>query len=762
MNAIEVRPSLHGRRRLPLRSVLLAAALAYAFSPTAVAQDASGESDETAELTALDVVTVTAQRRVEEAQDVPIAISTVSGEKLDVIVSGGDDLRVLSGRLPSLVIESSFGRAFPRFYVRGLGNIDFDLNASQPVSLIYDEVVQENPILKGFPIFDLERVEMLRGPQGTLFGRNTPAGVVKFESRRPTRDMEGYAQFNYGSFGNTRVEAAFGGPINDVLTARLSGVGLHRDDWVDNDFSGESNALGGYDEFAVRFQLQFDNGGPFNALFNVHGRDLDGTARLFRANLLAPGTNQIAAGFDRDRIAIDGGNEQRLSSHGGSARLSWDLGRVTLHSVTGYEAVDAFSRGDIDGGFGAVYAPPYGPGFIPFTAESADGMPDHSQLSQEFRIESNDWGALDWQAGLFWFDEHLEIDSFNYDTLAPGRPSNGYARQEQDNAAWAAFASLEYDVTDDVILRAGVRYTEDSKDFVAERLVSPFGAPPTGLIAVNTDDNDVSWDLSATWALDENTNLYGRVARGFRAPSIQGRLLFGDIVSVADSETVLSWELGYKTEFWNRRARANIAIYRYTADNQQLTAVGGATNFNTLINADKSVGQGIELDFEALLGDNLLVTLGGSYNDTEIRDDTLAVAPCGGGCTVLDPIVTVGGVPLALINGNPLPNAAKWIGSLTARYGIPMENGEFYVYTDWAYRGEVSFMLYESAEFIGDPLLEGGLRLGYSWGDGRYDLALFGRNILDETDVVGGIDFNNLTGFVNEPRLFGIEFKAGF
>ena len=549
MNAAEVRSSMGGQCRGSVRRALLATALAFALSGAAWAQDATdatsaSDAPDPAALTALKVVTVTAQRRVEEAQDVPIAISTLSEEKLDVLVSGDDDLRLLSGRLPSLVIESSFGRAFPRFYVRGLGNIDFDLNASQPVSLIYDEVVQENPILKGFPVFDLERVEMLRGPQGTLFGRNTPAGVVKFESRRPTRELEGYARFNYGSLGNTRVEAAFGGAINDVLTARLSGIALHRDDWVDNDFSGEDDALGGYDEFALRFQLQFDNRGPFNALFNVHGRDLDGTARLFRANLLTPGANRIVAGFDRDHIAIDGDNEQRLSSHGGSARLSWDLGRVTLHSITGYEAVDAFSRGDIDGGFGAVYAPPYGPGFIPFTAESADGMPDHSQFSQEFRIESNAWGALDWQAGLFWFDEHLEIDSFNYDTLAPGRPSNGYARQEQDNQAWAAFASLEYAVSDHLVLRGGVRYTEDSKDFVAERLLSPFGAPPTGLVAVNTDDNDLSWDLSATWALDEDSNVYARVARGFRAPSIQGRLLFGDVVSVADSETVLSWELG--------------------------------------------------------------------------------------------------------------------------------------------------------------------------------------------------------------------------
>ena len=110
---------------------------------------------------------------------------TLSGEKLDVLNSGGNDVRFLSGRVPSLNIESSFGRAFPRFYIRGLGNTDFDLNASQPVSLVYDDVVQENPILKGFPVFDLERVEVLRGPQGTLFGRNTPAGVVKFESVTP-------------------------------------------------------------------------------------------------------------------------------------------------------------------------------------------------------------------------------------------------------------------------------------------------------------------------------------------------------------------------------------------------------------------------------------------------------------------------------------------------------------------------------------------------------------------------------------------------
>jgi iron complex outermembrane receptor protein len=752
---------------LPLsrrRFGVLALSIALALPLAATAQPSPDE--EGSEPASLDAITVTAQRRVEDAQDVPIAITTVADEKLDILGSGGEDIRFLSGRLPSLLIESSFGRAFPRFYIRGLGNTDFDLNASQPVSLVYDEVVQENPILKGFPVFDLEQIEMLRGPQGTLFGRNTPAGLIKFESRKPEQERSGYAQVGIGNYGSVNFEGAVGGGLTPTVSARIAGMAQHRDDWVDNSFSGEDDALEGYDEYAARLQLLYDGGDDFSALFNLHARSLEGTARLFRANILAPGTNQLVEGFDRDTISIDGQNSQDLDSFGTSARLRWDLGRVTLHSVSGYESVDTLSRGDIDGGFGAVFAPPSGPGFIPFTAESADGLPDHSQFTQEFRLESNDWGAFDWQAGVFWFDEELTIDSFNYDTLAPGRPQNGYAQQEQENRAWAVFGSIEYDIAEDFILRAGVRYTSDEKDFVAERFQSPLsflGVGPIGPIFANTDDSDVSWDVSGTWEMSEDTNAFVRVARGFRAPSIQGRLLFGDVVSVADSETVLSYEAGIKADLFDRRARASFTVFHYTVDDQQLTAVGGATNFNTLINAKESNGQGFEVDFESYLTDNLLVTVGASYNDTEIDDATLAVAPCGGGCTVLDPTITVGGVRLALIDGNALPNAPKWIANLTARYGIPVGNdGEFFVYTDWAYRDKVSFFLYESAEFTGDPLLEGGLRVGYNWDYGRYEIAAFGRNILDETEAVGGIDFNNLTGFVNEPRIVGLEFKAEF
>ena len=232
-------------------------------------------------------------------------------------------------------------------------------------------------------------------------------------------------------------------------------------------------------------------------------------------------------------------------------------------------------------------------------------------------------------------------------------------------------------------------------------------------------------------------------------------------MSVADSETSLSYEIGIKADLFDRRARLGFAIFDYTVDDLQLTAVGGAANFNTLINADQAHGQGFELDLEALLTDRLSITLGTSYNDTEIDDAGLGIQACGGGCTVLDPVGTVAGT--VSIDGNRLPQAPEWVGNLTARYGIPMgEGAEWFIFTDWAYRDEVNFFLYESAEFHGDALLEGGLRVGYNWDYGNREIALFGRNITDAEELVGGIDFNNLTGFVNEPRLWGVEFTARF
>ncbi|HWS41046.1 MAG TPA: TonB-dependent receptor, partial [Arenimonas sp.] len=705
---------------------LTVAIAAAVFAPTLFAQEAA----KTDSAGVLDTIQVTADRRSENIQDVPMSISTVSGEQLQAIRSGGEDVRVLSARIPSLYIESSFGRTFPRFYIRGLGNSDFDLNASQPVSLILDDVVQENPMLKGFPMFDIEQVEVFRGPQGTMFGRNTPAGVVKFSSVKPSDEVSGYGVISLGSNETVNLEGAIGGKLGDGWSARLSALSQHRGDFVDNTYTGEKDALEGYDDRAIRGQLMYTSD-KFNALFNVHGRDLEGTARLFRANMIELGTNNPVAGFDRDKVSIDGVNEQNLSQFGASANLRWNFDQLSLISITGYESVDSFSRGDIDGGYGAVFLPSSGPGFIPFAAESADGLPTHSQFTQEFRLESNLDGKFEWQSGLYYFYEDIAIESFNYDTLFT-QQQNGYATQTQENIAWAIYASGEYDLTEAFKMRAGLRYTQDSKDFVAKRLQAPPFTPPTlGQVTEETDESHTSWDISGIYTVNENVNLYARVAEGFRAPAIQGRLLFiptpnlQDAVSVADTETTISYEMGLKSEFWDKRVRLGFNVYYFETEDQQLTAVGGTNNYASLINAEEVVGKGFELDLQAYLTDNLLLTLGASYNDTEINDPNREVKICGGGCTVLDPVGTL--PDQVYIDGNPLPNAPKNIYNVTLRYGVPVGEGEFYAYTDWAYRSEVNFFLYDSVEFRGSSLLEGGLRVGYNWNNGNYEVAAYGR-----------------------------------
>ena len=234
----------------------------------------------------LDVVIVTAQRRAENIKDVPMAITTLSGDRLEAVTAGGQDIRFLASRSPSLNVESDYGRSFPRFYIRGQGNTDFDLNASQPVGLVVDDIVQESPMLKGFPVFDVEQVEVLRGPQGTLFGRNSPAGVIKFDSVRPVFKTEGYLTAGFGNYGAFNIEGAYNLPLGDTVAARVSLQTQNRDNRVHNPRPTGTRDFEDYSDNAGRIQVLVQPNKQFSALFNFHARDLDNNATLFRANII--------------------------------------------------------------------------------------------------------------------------------------------------------------------------------------------------------------------------------------------------------------------------------------------------------------------------------------------------------------------------------------------------------------------------------------------------------------------------------------------
>ncbi|WP_088328322.1 TonB-dependent receptor [Lacimicrobium sp. SS2-24] len=710
---------------------------------------------ETKEAKVLEQITVTAQKRTQSIQEVPISIATLSGEKFENMFSAGEDILALATRVPGLYAESSNGRVAPRFYIRGLGNSDFDLAASQPVSIIMDEVVMENVILKSFPLFDVERVEVIRGPQGTLFGRNTTAGIIKFDTVKPSQDFDAVLETALGTLGTLNVEAAMGNGITDELSYRLSVMSQNREDFIENSFTGDKNAMGGFHENAARLQLLYEMD-DFSALLNLHTRDLNGTSSIFRANGVSTGSNDLNANYDRDKVYYNQGDDnfQRYNADGASLKLDKRFDGFTVTSITAYEKANGTGKGDIDGGVAGD-----GPGFIPFDAVTEDRLQDLRQFTQEVRFASDGTDGYDWQFGGFYFDSSFGVTSVD--------GFFGATTVFHDNMTWAVFGQGSYDVSDKLTLTGGVRYTYDEKDFrVGDQNVDGFAlvigaAQIQDYDDINVDDNQVSWELSANYQLTEDSMVFGRIARGFRAQTIQGRdVAFEAPPSVADSETINSVEIGFKSDLLEDTLRLNGAIFMYQIDDIQLSAIGGETQGNQLINADKGKGQGFELDVEYLASDNLTLTAGYSYNDTELDDASLSVAPCGSGqCTVLDPLVDGN----ALIDGNPFPQAPKTIFNVTARYTMPMgDDGEMFIYTDWAWQGDTNLFLYESVEYHTSGNYEGGLRIGYENYVNEYTVALFGRNITDQDNIKGGIDFNNNTIFVNEPRIFGIEFRKQF
>jgi iron complex outermembrane receptor protein len=778
--------------RLSLAVALaLASGAAFATDPAPAAPapaSTPATTDDTNAPKQLGDITVTAEKRTENAQKVPISIVTLDEDRLNNLFASGNDVTILSAQVPSLIAESSDGRVFPRFYIRGLGNTDFDLNTSQPVSMVYDDVVLENPMLKSMPLFDVSQTEVLRGPQGSLFGRNTPAGVVKFDSNKPTDDLQGYFDINYGSFGGYNLQAAISAPITQDWSMRVAILDEHRDNWVTNtDANNPQQKLGGYDEQALRVQLDYHPSDGFNALFNFHEfSDDSSSAALFRGDLMTPGTNNFVPGYDPYQISLDGLSYLSASEYGGSAKLTWDFNKMELVSITAYEHIYAVTRGDVDGLSDyptTLVAPPGSPQagqpYYPFYSDTGDSLPAHRQITEEVHLGSKDTDRFEWMVGGYYFNENITINDYNYDcptavvfagtcdyTVQPSMVvQNGFVQQQQLNISYAAFANLGYQLTDDLKIKGGVRYTRDYKYYSVVRPQTPYvlpGTPGYSLPAqyINTDYGRPSWDLSAVYTLNPDVDIYGRVATSFRAPSIQGRLLFQNNPTVAKAETITSFEAGIKTKFWDGRAQANFDIYDFDMHNEQLTVVGGTGNDTELVNARKTIGHGAEFDTRAFLTDQLMVSAAGSYNFTKIKDPNLTLPPCTNGvifCTPLDPLSSSGD---AYIDGNPLPQSPKWIVDVSARYSIPFREGELYAMTDWSYRSKIDFFLYQAVEYTGKPWLQGGARVGYSWDGGKRDLSLFCRNCTNQLRVIGGVDFDDLTGYTNDPRTWGVQFRA--
>ncbi|WP_420140939.1 TonB-dependent receptor, partial [Sphingomonas sp.] len=684
-------------------TLALGASIGALLCATAVqAQDVSATAAPSTD--AVPEITVTAQRRAERLDQVPVSVGVIGGADARTFATGGDDtLLSLSGRVPGLYVETTTGRIFPRFYIRGLGNIDFYLGASQPVSIIQDDVVLEHVVLKSNPVYDVAQIEVLRGPQGSLFGRNTPAGIVKFDTIRPSQEWQGRASASYGSFNTVTFDGGVGGAlVEDKVAIRVSGLYQHRDNYVDNTFAGTSadgtrtprkDAMGGFDERDARIQLLLTPTERLSLLASAHARDYDGTSTLFLRGALRKGSNKSDA--SRKEVAFDEANDnpQSYKTYGGSLNAAYDFGGVTLTSITAYETTSGYSRGDTDGGAAAnfpVNGVPNGFG------QSQGQIRDLDQWPQEIRLASPDGQRVTWQLGGYYFDSRDTTDFYQrafFLTTAARNPNN-WVRLRNINTSYAVFGQIAWKATDRLTLTAGARETKDTKKTRLLKTADTAAGAVTyaGRRYVRLSDSEPSWDLSALYQVNPDLSVYARVATGFRGPTIQGRsAVFNSDFTTANSEKILSGEAGFKSSLFNNMLRLNASGFVWRLKDIQLN--GNDSNGNgVLFNADKAVGYGAEADIEFRPMRNLAITAGGSILHTEIKDNRVYAQVCALNgvvvCTVKDPTIRVAGPfgtnTFAQIDGNPLPNAPEYTLNLAARYDIPFgDDGAFFIATDW-------------------------------------------------------------------------------
>lgn len=731
-------------------------------------------------------IVVTAQHRSEDTLKVPVSVAVLKGDTLsDFHGSGADTLLSLSGKVPDLYVESSTGRIFPRFYIRGLGNIDFYLGASQPVSVIQDDVIEEHVVLKSNPVFDVASAEVLRGPQGSLFGRNTTAGIVKFDTNQPTANWQGQGSVTWGTFNSINADAGIGGPLaeDDKLSFRLSGLYQHRDNWISNTYAGPSddgtvgghNVMGGFDERDLRLQILAKPNDRFSLRLSGHVREYAGNASIFYRGSIKVGTNAVPAGFDQRQVAYDEAqnNPQAYHTRGFSVKADYDFGFARLTSISAYEAAHGYSRGDTDGGAAANFGG-VSPSYCSVgCGESQGRLRSLNQWSEEVRLASPDKGRFKWQIGGIYFDtrDATEFDQRAYfltsNALGTTPNPNNWVLLHDVNTSWAVFGQVSYAITDRLTVTAGGRVTNDTKSTTLEKTANTVAnvSTFTGARFVRLSDTEPSWDGSLLYRVSNEVSLYARVARGFRGPTIQGRsAVFNSPFTTANSEKNTSYEAGIKSAFWGNRAHFNVTGFYYKVKDIQLN--GNDSNGNgVLFNADKAVGYGAEAEFDAHPTRNLRFNIGFSLLHTEI-DDTNVYAQVGaaGGVaseTVLNPTVKVGNNIYAQINGNPLPNAPHYNLNIGARYDIPAGPGKAFVSGDFNMQGYTSFVPYKTVEYTANGNYELGLRVGYDIG--RVEIAAFARNLTDQRNLVGAIDTSNYrAGIYNDPRTFGLSLSGSF
>ncbi|MEM8772250.1 MAG: TonB-dependent receptor [Pseudomonadota bacterium] len=788
------------------RAALCGCASLVAVAATIGAASAQSTDANTEERTAgIDVITVTAQKREESLQDVPIAVTALSGEDIDAAKI--EDVIDLQFNAPNLIFSGN-----RNLTIRGIGSQTFGGSGDAGVGVLFNGVFIQGALTTG-EFFDLERVEVLRGPQGTLFGRNTTGGAINYISARPTDELDGYVSAQFESFFGVRVNTALNLPLTDKLKQRFAANYLSRKGYTFNEF--DDSRIDGRDQFSVRSATLFEPTANTRADLIVEFTSEDSSRGGALKTLCAPdptfgcSPDTVATEFPTTNFPIDlsllpgivrpdkfADNPDDLRTVNidiepvrdveefiSSLEISHDFGPVTLTSVSGYRRGTLRSVRDFDQGFApnafnpGTFATPFGPvtlpddGFgngiltyltavDPITIETITTTDYNTtqtantrarQVSTELRLDTNLDGPFNAVLGGYYLAANFRG---NVTTYLPAARTLGFLAAgdtpEATTEAFAVFGEAYLDVTDWLQLTGGLRYTIDEKTIETRSGFIAFGP---SFFGEETFD-ELTWRAAANFNPDlsftDDTNIYASVSRGFRSGGFNPG---NAAVPTFESELVTSYEIGFKNLMFDRRLQTNFAAFIYDYENLTVGNIVGTLATNVNIPSSEVMGLELEVIAEPIDGLRFEGALG--LLDTEIESDFLSSDPTRGGA-------------FFQLMGNELPNSPARTLKVAAEY-------EFTPLDGWLATPRVDFYSqtsFFSREFntgadIVDDWAQLDLQMEVRPVDRDVAVTLFVKNVLNEDSITFLEANSNLVGsfrsaFLLDPRIFGANVRFGF
>lgn len=718
---------------------LIAAAPALAKETADEAADAAASADE-ADSGGRSEIIVTAGRREERLQDVPTAVSALSEDLFKLNGVGRSANEVLNYIPNASAGTQQHGR--PRWWIRGIGAGQQQLDLASPVGFYLDDVYISNASATGLPLFDIERVEVLRGPQGTLWGKNTTGGAVNVITKRPSLsgDQDNYLKLEYGSYDDKVGEGAVGFAIvPDKLAARVSFRLDHRDGRFDNLFTGDkSNAI---DDDVFRGQILAKPSDNFTALFSIHYRDYDTdgtywTTRSYAANGVY--RNGYAPSLDTDELSTNAGEWSRSKQLGGSARFDVDLGGITLTSITGYEWWKSRSAGDGD--------------YTPLEVSRSFTNARSKQWTQELRLTSPKEDRFNWIIGGFYFNEHITSDAYSarlpngaVPQLAGSTAAQAYSLTSYRHKAesGAVFGSGTFNFTDQFKLTLGGRYTRETKTLDFDRLnalttswtnyaqwwnsfTGTYGGPGTFSGDLRKTWNAFTYDITPSWQINHDNLVYFKFSHGIKSGGFNTAATLPIALVAVNPERLNAYELGYKSTWLDGALTFNVTAFHYDYRDVQVNvvgpnpgAVGGAT-VSYLQNAAKAKADGAEFELTAQPIENLSLNAAVGLLYTKFKEFQ----------------VNNGGANLA---GNQFVRSPHLTLNVGANYTVPLgDAGKLDFAADARYTS-LQYYYVTPQDPVNRPILDqpgytlANARITYTTANEKISVSAFVNNLLDTT-----------------------------